>query len=130
MNENPFIVIVSSFGFKNGIPKDCDYLFDMRFLPNPNYVPELKKLSGRDIEVRNFLDKIPEKIIFMKHLSSMMEFILKHYEKTGKKQLHLAIGCTGGRHRSVAIAEQLSGIISDTGLRTATIHRDIGLEDN
>ncbi|MDR3280574.1 MAG: RNase adapter RapZ [Synergistaceae bacterium] len=130
LDEYPFTVIVSSFGFKNGIPRDCDYLFDMRFLPNPNYVPDLKKLSGRDIEVQNYLDRIPEKQVFMKHLVSFMEFILKHYENTGKKQLHVAIGCTGGRHRSVAIAEQLSKIISDTGLRTATNHRDIDLEDN
>jgi UPF0042 nucleotide-binding protein len=130
MNEYPFTVIVSSFGFKNGIPRDCDYLFDMRFLPNPNYVPELKHLSGRDIEVQSYLDKISEKQVFMKHLVSLMEFILKHYENTGKKQLHLAIGCTGGRHRSVAIAEQLSKIISDTGHRTATNHRDIDLENN
>jgi UPF0042 nucleotide-binding protein len=130
MNEYPFTVIVSSFGFKNGIPRDCDYLFDMRFLPNPNYVPELKHLSGRDIEVQNYLDKISEKQVFMKHLVSLMEFILKHYENTGKKQLHVAVGCTGGRHRSVAIAEQLSKIISDTGHRTATNHRDIDLEDS
>jgi UPF0042 nucleotide-binding protein len=130
MNEFPFTVIVSSFGFKNGIPRDCDFLFDMRFLPNPNYVPELKPLSGRNIEVQNYLDKIPEKQVFMKHLVSLMEFILKHYENTGKKQLHVAIGCTGGRHRSVAIVEQLSKIISDSGLRTATNHRDIDLEGN
>lgn len=130
MNEYPFTVIVSSFGFKNGLPRDCDYLFDMRFLPNPNYVPELKALSGRDIEVQNYLDKLPEKQVFMKHLVSLMEFILKHYENSGKKQLHVAVGCTGGRHRSVAIAEQLSKIISDTGLRTAINHRDIDLEGN
>ena len=130
MNEYPFTVIVSSFGFKNGLPRDCDYLFDMRFLPNPNYVSDLKPLSGRDVEVQNYIDKIPEKQVFMKHLVSLMEFILKHYENSGKKQLHVAIGCTGGRHRSVAIAEQLSKIISDTGLRTAINHRDIDLEGN
>jgi UPF0042 nucleotide-binding protein len=129
MNEYPFTVIVSSFGFKNGIPRDCDYMFDTRFLPNPNYVTELKPLSGRDIEVQKYLDRIAEKQVFMKHLVSFMEFILKHYEKTGKKQLHVAVGCTGGRHRSVAVAEQLSKIISDTGLRTAINHRDIDMED-
>ncbi|MDR1580336.1 MAG: RNase adapter RapZ [Synergistaceae bacterium] len=129
MNEHPFTVIVSSFGFKNGIPRDCDYMFDTRFLPNPNYVPELKPLSGRDAEVQKYLDRIPEKQVFMKHLVSFMEFILKHYENTGKKQLHVAVGCTGGRHRSVAVAEQLSKIISDTGLRTAIDHRDIDMED-
>jgi UPF0042 nucleotide-binding protein len=130
MNEYPFTVIVSSFGFKNGLPEDCDYLFDVRFLPNPNYVPDLKPLSGRDVEVQNYLDKIAEKQVFMKHLVSLMEFILKHYERSGKKQLHVAIGCTGGRHRSVAVAEQLSKIISDTGLRTAINHRDIDREGN
>ena len=130
MAEYPFIVIVSSFGFKNGLPRDCDYLFDMRFLPNPNYVPELNPLSGRDDEVQNYLSKIPEKQEFMERLISLMEFILKNYEKSGKKQLHVAIGCTGGRHRSVAIAEQLSKIISDIGFRTAINHRDIDLEGN
>ena len=130
MTEYPFTVIVSSFGFKNGLPRDCDFLFDTRFLPNPNYVPELKPRSGCDREVQNYLDSIPEKQIFMGHLLSMMEFILKHYENSGKKQLHVAIGCTGGRHRSVAIAEQLSKTISDTGLRTAINHRDIDLEGN
>ena len=130
MTESPFMVIVSSFGFKNGLPMDCDYLFDTRFLSNPNYIPELKPLSGRDIDVQNYLDGIPEKQIFMRHLVSMMEFILKHYENSGKKQLHVAIGCTGGRHRSVAIAEQLSRTISGTGLRTAVNHRDIELEGN
>ena len=128
LREHPFTVIVSSFGFKYGLPRDCDYLFDMRFLPNPNYVPKLKTLSGRDAEVQNFLDKIPKKHEFMKRLMTLMEFILKNYENSGKKQLHVAIGCTGGRHRSVAIAEQLSKTISDTGLRTAINHRDIDLE--
>ena len=79
MNGHPFTVIVSSFGFKNGVPRDCDYMFDTRFLPNPNYVPELKPLSGRNTEVRKYLDRIPEKQVFMKHLVSFMEFILKHY---------------------------------------------------
>ena len=130
MTEYPFIVIVSSFGFKNGLPRDCDYLFDTRFLPNPNYVPELNPLSGRDKEVQGYLDKIPEKHVFMKHLASLMEFVLKNYENSGKKQLHVAIGCTGGRHRSVAIAEQLSKAISDMGIRTAINHRDIDLEGN
>jgi len=130
MTEYPFTIIVSSFGFKNGLPRDCDYLFDMRFLPNPNYVPELNPLSGRDAEVQNYLDKIPEKQEFMKRLVSLMEFTLKHYENSGKKQLHVAIGCTGGRHRSVAIAEQLSKAISDAGFRTAINHRDIDLEGN
>ncbi|MDR3165521.1 MAG: RNase adapter RapZ [Synergistaceae bacterium] len=129
MNEYPFTVIVSSFGFKNGIPRDCDYMFDTRFLPNPNYVPELKALSGRDAEVQEYLDKIPEKQVFMKRLVFFMEFILRHYENTGKKQLHVAIGCTGGRHRSAAVAEQLSKIISGTGLRTAVNHRDIDMEE-
>jgi UPF0042 nucleotide-binding protein len=128
--EYPLVVIVSSFGFKNGLPRDCDYLFDTRFLPNPNYVPELKPLSGRDTEVQDYLDKIPEKHVFLEHLTSMMEFILKHYENSGKKQLHAAIGCTGGRHRSVAIAEQLSKAISGKGQRTVVNHRDIDLEGN
>lgn len=128
MNEDPLSVIISSFGFKNGVPRDCDYLFDVRFLPNPNYVPELKKLSGQNIEIQNYLEKVPEKRIFIERLEALLEFILMQYERTGKKQVHIAIGCTGGRHRSVAIAEQLGLYFSDRGHRMTVNHRDIDKE--
>jgi UPF0042 nucleotide-binding protein len=128
LNDDSFTVIISSFGFKNGIPKDCDYMFDVRFLPNPNYVPALKNLSGRDAPVRDYLDRIPEKRAFMERLNSLMQFILAQYERTGKKQLHIAVGCTGGRHRSVAVAESLARSVSGMGHVTVMNHRDINMD--
>jgi UPF0042 nucleotide-binding protein len=126
--DRPQTVIVSSFGFKNGAPRDCDYMFDVRLLPNPNYVPELKALSGKDAEIRAYLDKAPEKITFMRELERMAGFVLEQYAKTVKKQLHIAIGCTGGRHRSVAIAEELAAYLSGIGHSVTLFHRDIDLE--
>jgi UPF0042 nucleotide-binding protein len=128
MNEAPQTVIVSSFGFKNGVPTDCDYVFDVRFLPNPNYVPELKKLSGRDAEIQTYLNKDHQKVIFMEQLELFVEFVLAQYESTVKKQVHIAIGCTGGRHRSVAVAEELSGHLAKKGRNVVANHRDIDLE--
>ncbi|MDR3332673.1 MAG: RNase adapter RapZ [Synergistaceae bacterium] len=128
ISDAPLTMIISSFGFKNGIPKDCDYMFDVRFLPNPNYVPELKKLSGVDPEVRRYLDQIPEKRRFMEQVESLLEFVGLRYKDTGKKQMHVAIGCTGGWHRSVAVAEELAERLSGKGYKAATRHRDIDRE--
>jgi UPF0042 nucleotide-binding protein len=124
----PQSVVVSSFGFKNGVPADCDYVLDVRFLPNPNYVPELKDLSGRDLEIRDYLNKTPQKAPFMERLESLVEFVLEQYSHTVKKQVHIAIGCTGGRHRSVAVAEELYSHLAGIGLDVAVFHRDIDLE--
>lgn len=128
MVNDPLTVIVSSFGFKNGTPKDCDFMFDVRFLPNPNYIPELHDLSGKDPEVQNYLEKFPERRIFLDRLVFLLELVLRQYENTVKKQVHIAIGCTGGRHRSVAIAEQLAIHLSDAGHRLVVHHRDIDKE--
>jgi UPF0042 nucleotide-binding protein len=128
LSDEPQIVIVSSFGFKNGAPMDCDYAFDVRFLPNPNYVAELKKLSGRDEDVQLYLDKNPQKKIFVDMLESLLAFILTQYEGSAKKLVHIAIGCTGGRHRSVAIAEETAGRLSARGHNVITFHRDINME--
>ena len=126
--DRPQTVIVSSFGFKNGVPRDCDYMFDVRLIPNPNYVPELKALSGKDAEIRAYLDKAPEKITFMRELERLAGFVLEQYSKTVKKQPHIAIGCTGGRHRSVAVAEELAVYLSGIGHSVTLFHRDIDLE--
>jgi UPF0042 nucleotide-binding protein len=128
VSDKPQTVIVSSFGFKNGVPPDCDYMFDVRFLPNPNYVPELKYLSGKDAEIRAYLDKAPEKMRFMQDLGRLTGFVLELYSRAVKKQAHIAIGCTGGRHRSVAIAEELAGCLSRAGHSVTLFHRDIDLE--
>ena len=125
MDNDPPAIIISSFGFKYGAPRDCDYMFDVRFLPNPNYVPELKALSGKDLPVREYLEAIPEKQIFLDKLEGMLDFVLIQYNSTGKKQLHVAIGCTGGRHRSVAITEQISSYLAKKGHKVVVNHRDI-----
>jgi UPF0042 nucleotide-binding protein len=128
MNDDPVTIIISSFGFKNGIPIDCDYMFDVRFLPNPNYVPELRELSGMDVQIQHYLKQFPENISFVGMAESLLEFVITRYKSTGKKHIHAAVGCTGGRHRSVAVAEELAMRLSERGCNVVTSHRDIGRE--
>jgi RNase adapter protein RapZ len=101
-------VHVVAFGYKFGVPRDADLVFDVRFLPNPNYVPELKKLCGDDAPVAAFMEAIPETELFLGHLFGMIDFLVPLYIGEGKSRLTVAIGCTGGRHRSVYIANRLS----------------------
>ncbi|GHV51201.1 nucleotide-binding protein [Synergistales bacterium] len=128
LDDSPMSVVVSSFGFKNGLPKDCDYMFDVRFISNPNYVPTLKHLSGRDRDVREYLNRDERKAVFLGRLKSFVKFILDNYNGAVKKQVHIAIGCTGGRHRSVALAEELAEYISAMAIKTVLRHRDIDKE--
>lgn len=125
IDDEPLSVVVSSFGFKYGIPRDCDHLFDVRFLPNPHYVPELRDLSGLDADVIRFLDKVPEKAQFVEQVSSLLDFVLTQYYRTDKKQVHIAFGCTGGRHRSVAVASEVAHALSTLGHPLSELHRDI-----
>ncbi len=125
----PLVVTVLSFGFKNGIPVDLDLLFDVRFLPNPHFVPELRPLTGRDAEVMKYLDKSKTKRQFLTHTSKLLKFLVPHYVTEGKSYLTIGIGCTGGRHRSVAIAEALKKNLSGLGgVRIRVRHRDVGNE--
>jgi UPF0042 nucleotide-binding protein len=121
-------LVVSSFGFKYGAPQDCDYLLDVRFLPNPNYEPELHSLSGRDEPVRVYLDGFPETRAFLERLENLLALVIPLYERTGKNPIHVAVGCTGGRHRSVAIAEHLGTYLSGLGQRILVRHRDCDRE--
>lgn len=119
-------VTILSFGFKYGIPDDADLLFDVRFLPNPYYVPELKSHTGLDQDVRDFVKKDGTADQFLTKLFDMVNFLIPHYIEEGKNQLVIGIGCTGGKHRSVTIAELLYGKLkknADYGLRLD--HRDI-----
>jgi UPF0042 nucleotide-binding protein len=100
-------VAIIAFGFKYGVPLDCDLMFDVRFLPNPNYVPALKPLTGNDGAVAAFLEALPQTEAFLGHLLPMIDFLLPHYGREGKSQLTIGIGCTGGRHRSVYLARRL-----------------------
>ena len=125
----PLVVTLLSFGFKNGIPVDLDLLFDVRFLPNPHFVPELRPLTGRDAEVIKYLDKSKTKRQFLTHTSNLLKFLVPHYVTEGKSYLTIGIGCTGGRHRSVAIAEALKKNLSGLGgVRVRVRHRDVGNE--
>lgn len=118
---------VVSFGFKYGVPQETDLLADVRFIPNPYFVPELKKLDGRDERVRGFVLKWKETKDFLDRYVSLLDFLLPLYEKEGKAYLTVALGCTGGRHRSVAVAEELVRRLGDGGREISLSHRDIDL---
>jgi RNase adapter protein RapZ len=123
------VVTVLSFGFKHGIPVDSDLLFDVRFLPNPHFVPALRPHTGRDPEVVRFLDRSTATHEFLEHTLNLLKFLVPQYVHEGKSYLTIGIGCTGGRHRSVAIAEALKkGLSGIPGVRVRVKHRDIANE--
>ncbi|WP_373897547.1 RNase adapter RapZ [Haloimpatiens sp. FM7315] len=128
--ENKLMITVLSFGFKYGIPIDADLVFDVRFLPNPYYIPELKGYSGNDASVRDYVLSFNETKEFIKMLSDMLNFLIPNYIKEGKKQLIIAIGCTGGRHRSVTIANSIYKQLKNQGNITSIDHRDINEDVN
>ena len=120
------VVTVLSFGFKNGIPSDADLVFDVRFLPNPYYVDELKAKTGNDKEVQEFVMNCTQAGTFLDKLSDMVQFLIPNYVIEGKNQLVVAIGCTGGKHRSVTIANKLYEILKeDREYKVKIEHRDI-----
>lgn len=119
-------VSVMSFGFKHGLPREADLVFDVRFLPNPYYVPELRTLTGLDDGVRNYVYAGQTAEEFMKRLKELLSFLLPRYKEEGKTGLVVAVGCTGGHHRSVAIAHDLAGYIQAQGYPVVENHRDLG----
>ncbi len=125
VKDEPFPLHVMSFGFKNGIPQEADLVFDVRFLDNPFYIEELKPLSGLDEPVRCYVMEKEDTQSFMTRLTDLLDFLLPRYQKEGKSSLVIAMGCTGGRHRSVAIAEDLSRVLSSKGYSVRTEHRDL-----
>ena len=123
------VVTILSFGFKHGIPVDSDLLFDVRFLPNPHFVPALRPHTGRDSEVVRFLDRSAATHEFLEHTLNLLKFLIPQYAHEGKRYLTIGIGCTGGRHRSVAIADALrKGLAGIPGVRLRVKHRDIANE--
>lgn len=118
-------VNVISFGFKYGIPVDADIVLDARFLPNPFYSEELRPMCGLDSPVMEFVFSFPQTVTFMEKVEELTEFLLPHYAEEGKPALNIAIGCTGGRHRSVAIANALNTHLLSQGVISALINRDI-----
>lgn len=119
------IINVMSFGFKYGIPTESDLVFDVRFIPNPYYIASMKMLTGKDQVVRQFVLEAKETVDFVKKLNEMLDFLIPNYIKEGKSQLVLSIGCTGGKHRSVAIADCIYNTLKEKGHRAVVEHRDI-----
>lgn len=120
-------IAVLSFGFKHGIPLDADLVIDVRFIPNPHFVPELKKLDGRDERVSQFVKKQTETQEFFTKYFSLLEYLLPLYEKEGKSYLTIAVGCTGGKHRAVTIAEEIHGFLKGLKREASLTHRDVEL---
>ena len=120
------LVSVVSFGYRFGIPPDADLALDVRFLPNPNYNVRLKHKTGRDALVQRFMDSYPQTKEFEVRVMDLLLYLLPLYLREGKSYLTIAIGCTGGRHRSVALAERIASDLSNEGYKTKLVHRDIG----
>jgi RNase adapter protein RapZ len=115
----------NSFGFKNGVPTEADLVFDVRFLPNPHFVPEFRKLTGKHPKVAKYVLQFPQTKEFLDKTTEMLKFLLPHYIKEGKSYLTVAFGCTGGQHRSVFIAEEMKKRLAAVGYRVKTAHRDM-----
>ncbi len=115
-----------SFGYRFGVPPDADLMFDVRFLPNPNFVPRLKNKTGRDVGVKRFMDSHPQTREFLSRLMDLLLYLLPQFIREGKSYLTIAIGCTGGHHRSVYLAEEVASALIHEGYKTKASHRDIG----
>jgi len=118
------LVSCVSFGFKHGVPEDADLVFDVRFLPNPHFVPEFRPLTGRDPKVAKYIRSFPQTMEFIQRISDLLVYLLPHYIHEGKSYLTIAFGCTGGQHRSVMIAEDVAGRLKKAGHRVKVAHRD------
>lgn len=123
--ESKLMVSVNSFGYRYGVPSDSDLVFDVRFLPNPNYIPEFKKLTGKNRNVARYIRSFPQTQEFLKRISELLVYLLPHYIREGKSYLTIAFGCTGGHHRSVMMAHEIRTKLEKEGYRVKESHRDI-----
>ena len=123
--RRPLLVSVVSFGFRYGIPADADLVFDVRFLPNPHFVPRLRPFSGKDARVARYIRSFPQTGEFLRRIESLLGYLIPHYIREGKSYLTVAVGCTGGRHRSVALAETIRRALQRKGYSTKVVHRDL-----
>jgi RNase adapter protein RapZ len=124
--NNKIVVYVNSFGFRHGVPPDSDLVFDVRFLPNPNYIPEFKKLTGRHPSVARYIRSFPQTGEFINRISDLLIYLLPHYIREGKSYLTISFGCTGGHHRSVLIADEIQKRLKKAGFTVTAHHRDTG----
>jgi UPF0042 nucleotide-binding protein len=124
-DESNLMIYVTSFGFRNGIPPDSDLVFDVRFLPNPNYIPRFKNLTGINPGVARYIRSFPQTVEFMKRITELLVYLIPHYIREGKSYLTISIGCTGGQHRSVMIAAAIRKSLAETGYQVKITHRDM-----
>ncbi len=124
-DRHPMLISVVSFGYKYGVPVDADLIFDVRFLPNPHFVPALRKFTGRDTKVRRFIRSFPQTGEFLRRMESLLAYLMPHYIEEGKSYLTIAFGCTGGKHRSVMLAEEIKKALEKRKYATKEFHRDI-----
>ncbi|HST77985.1 MAG TPA: RNase adapter RapZ [Verrucomicrobiae bacterium] len=122
--DKNILVSVVSFGYKGGVPEDADLLFDVRFLPNPHFVPEFRPLTGRHPRVAKYIRSFPQTQEFIDRISELLIYLLPHYVREGKSYLTIAFGCTGGQHRSVLISEEVKKLLARAGYRVKVSHRD------
>jgi UPF0042 nucleotide-binding protein len=123
--DRDLTISLTSFGFKNGVPTDADLVFDVRFLPNPHFVPEFRKLTGLNSKVAKYILQFPQTQEFLNKATEMLKFLLPHYIEEGKSYLTVAFGCTGGQHRSEFIAEEMKKRLEAEGYRAKSAHRDM-----
>jgi UPF0042 nucleotide-binding protein len=123
--QSPMMVGVVSFGYRYGVPADADLVFDVRFLPNPHFIPRLRKYSGLDPRVARYIRSFPETGQFLRRIESLLNYLIPLYVREGKSYLTIAFGCTGGRHRSVTLAAAVRASLEKRGYTAKTVHRDI-----
>jgi UPF0042 nucleotide-binding protein len=124
-DANKIVIYVNSFGFRHGVPADSDLVFDVRFLPNPNYIPEFKHLSGKHPSVARYIRSFPQTAEFINRISELLIYLLPHYIREGKSYLTISFGCTGGHHRSVFIANEINKRLKKAGFSVRESHRDV-----
>ncbi|MBZ5583721.1 MAG: RNase adapter RapZ [Acidobacteriia bacterium] len=124
-DESKILIYVTSFGYRNGVPPESDLVFDVRFLPNPNYIPRFKNLTGRNPSVARYIRSFPQTVEFVDRISELLVYLVPHYIREGKSYLTIAFGCTGGQHRSVMIAESIRKKLQEAGFKAKINHRDI-----
>jgi UPF0042 nucleotide-binding protein len=123
-DRSKILIYITSFGFRHGLPPDCDLVFDVRFLPNPNYIPKFKKLTGRNPAVARYIRSFPQTGEFIDRITDLLVYLLPHYIREGKSYLTIGFGCTGGHHRSVMIADQIRKNLAAKGYQARVSHRD------
>ena len=122
--QSKILIYITSFGFRHGLPPDCDLIFDVRFLPNPNYIPKFKHLTGRNPAVARYIRSFPQTGEFIERITDLLVYLMPHYIHEGKSYLTIGFGCTGGHHRSVMIADQIRKNLAAAGYQARVTHRD------